>query len=158
MSENEIILTGGARRNDPHMPIAQVLQIWASRGRQQSRRVRIVELHNDGPGSDRYVEVVPATSPSGQGRRSRIRLDPRGRLSRYDFESDVATRLRCISPRTAQACAAFLRGKGLTEVYVLGDTVAVALAVTSVLQLADDALKKGWAHDSECARIIARLG
>lgn len=157
MSENEIILTGGRRRNDPHMPIAQVLQIWTSRGT-QPRQVRIVELHNDGPGSDRYAEVVPATSTSGQGRRSRIRLDPRGRLSRYDFVADAATRLRCISPRAARACAAFLRARGLAEVYVLGDTVAVALAVPSVLQLAEDALKEGWAHDSECARIIARLG
>lgn len=159
MESSNMILTGDRRRSEPHMPAAQVLQIWKSRNKREDRRVRIVELVDEGPAGERYATVVPATSPSGQGRRSNVKLDAQGRLSRYDFVADPATRLRCTSPRTARAAVDFLRQQGLTsEVHAVNDVLVVALQPTSVLQLADDAMANGWAHDADCARIIARLG
>ena len=72
--------------------------------------------------------------------------------------TQVLPRLRCIDATAARKARKFLTDQGLSDVVVSGNYVAAPLTVTSVMQLAEDALANGWADDAECAAMIGRLG
>ena len=64
-----------------HMPV-QAGEVWESTDRREQRRVRVVAV-GEWPG---YATVVPVDARGDDlpgGRRSRIKLDGRGWLSRY---------------------------------------------------------------------------
>jgi hypothetical protein len=66
--------------------------------------------------------------------------------------------VRCLGNASAEQLAGFLRGKGLHDVLVNGDRVAVSITPPSVISMAEDAVEHGWATDHEAAQAIARLG
>lgn len=71
-------------------------------------------------------------------------------------------RLRCVDAVAAASCVAFLGDKGIKGACVDPRNTAVVqvenLTPLTVMFLAEDALTHGWAHDDDCARMIADLG
>lgn len=87
---------------------ARVGQVWKSRDRREDRWVRVVEID----GQFAVVEPCgPAGEPHQKPRRTRVRLDPAGRLTRYRLVQDAQTRPgnraeSAVGPRTGSGTQA----------------------------------------------------
>lgn len=102
---NRLAATTPAAHARREQQAARVGQVWKSRDRREDRWVRVVEI-------DAQFAVVEPCGPNGEPhqepRRTRVRLDPAGRLTRYRLVQDAQTRPgnraeSAVGPRTGAA-------------------------------------------------------